>query len=419
MVTDKQSTTVSQSPWRNPIVVIVAGCLISAIGFGIRSTFGIYLEPMTSDHGWTRETYAFAMALQNLFWGLVLPIAGGLADKYGATRVIAFGAVVYALGVWGMSIADSGFMLSMTGGVLAGTGIALSAFTLAMAAMARVVSPERRSLVFGLGTAAGSFGQVLFSPIAQNFVNQYGWSSTLVIFGFTALVLIPLAWLLPVDPSKSVEPTTDQTMRAALQEALQHRGYLLLTLGFFVCGFHVAFITVHFPAYIRDLGLDPIVGAYSLALIGLFNIVGSFGSGYIGQRRSKKQSLAVIYTLRAIVIALLLVSPKTAQVIYVFAAVMGLLWLSTVPLTTGIVAQVFGVRYMATLFGIVFLSHQLGSFIGVWWGGRIYDQTGSYNPMWIAGIVLGLFAAVVHVYINEKPLDRLANLVKSKEAGAT
>ena len=400
-------------------MVIVAGCLISAIGFGIRSTFGIYLEPMTSDLGWTRETYAFAMALQNLFWGLVLPIAGGLADKYGSTRVIAFGAVVYALGVWGMSIADSGFMLSMTGGVLAGTGIALSAFTLAMAAMARVVSPERRSLVFGLGTAAGSFGQVLFSPIAQNFVNQYGWSSTLVIFGFTALVLIPLAWLLPADPSKSVEPTTDQTLRAALQEALQHRGYLLLTLGFFVCGFHVAFITVHFPAYIRDLGLDPIVGAYSLALIGLFNIVGSFGSGYIGQRRSKKQSLAAIYTLRAIVIALLLVSPKTATVIYVFAAVMGLLWLSTVPLTTGIVAQVFGVRYMATLFGIVFLSHQLGSFIGVWWGGRIYDQTGSYNPMWIAGIVLGLLAAVVHVYINEKPLERLANLVKAKEAGAT
>jgi len=194
---------------------------------------------------------------------------------------------------------------------------------------------------------------------------------------------------------------------------------LLLTLGFFVCGFHVAFITVHFPAYIRDLGLDPIVGAYSLALIGLFNIVGSFGSGYIGQRRSKKQSLAAIYFLRAIVIALLLVSPKTAEVIYLFAAVMGLLWLSTVPLTTGIVAQVFGVRYMATLFGIVFLSHQLGSFIGVWWGGRIYDQTGSYNPMWIAGIVLGLVAAVVHVYINEKPLERLANLVKAKEAGAT
>jgi len=216
MVTDTREAEAGKSPWRNPIVVIVAGCLISAIGFGIRSTFGIYLEPMTSDLGWTRETYAFAMALQNLFWGLVLPIAGGLADKYGSTRVIALGAVVYALGVWGMSIADSGFMLSMTGGVLAGTGIALSAFTLAMAAMARVVSPGRRSLVFGLGTAAGSFGQVLFSPIAQNFVNQYGWSSTLVIFGFTALVLIPLAWLLPADPSKSVEPTTDQTLRAAL-----------------------------------------------------------------------------------------------------------------------------------------------------------------------------------------------------------
>ena len=404
----KASTTVSQ--WRTPLVVIAAGCLISTIGFGIRSSFGIYLEPMTSDLGWSRETYAFAMALQNLFWGLALPVAGAFADKFGATRVIVIGAIMYGLGIWGMSIAESGLMLSMTGGVLAGTGIAFSAFTLAMASMARVVSPEKRSLVFGLGTAAGSFGQVLFSPIAQGFVNAHGWSSTLTIFAFTTLILIPLAWFLPSDPSKSLgssQAEIEQTLGAALAEALSHRGYVLLTLGFFVCGFHVAFITVHFPAYIRDLGLDPKVGAYSLALIGLFNIAGSFLSGYIGQRRSKKTSLAVIYTLRAIVIGLLLVLPKTAPVIYLFAATMGILWLSTVPLTTGIVAQVFGVRYMATLFGIVFLSHQIGSFIGVWWGGRIYDQTGSYDGMWYAGIVLGLLAAAIHVFINENPLSRL------------
>ncbi len=366
---------------------------------------------MTSDLGWSRETYAFAMALQNLCWGLALPVAGAFSDKIGATRVIAVGAVMYALGIWGMSVADSGFMLSLTGGVLAGTGIAFSAFTLAMASMARVVSPEKRSLVFGLGTAAGSFGQVLFSPIAQGFVNSYGWSSTLTIFAVTVLVLIPLAWFLPSDPSKSVGDTQaeiEQTLGAAINEALLHRGYVLLTLGFFVCGFHVAFITVHFPAYIRDLGLDPAIGAYSLALIGLFNIGGSFLSGYVGQRHSKKTSLAVIYTLRAIVIALLLVLPKTALVIYLFAAVMGILWLSTVPLTTGIVAQVFGVRYMATLFGIVFLSHQIGSFIGVWWGGRIYDQTGSYDGMWYAGIALGLLAAAIHVFIDENPLKRLS-----------
>ena len=396
-----------RSNWRTPLVVIIAGCLISTIGFGIRSTFGIYLEPMTSDLGWTRETYGLAMALQNLFWGLALPVAGALADKFGATRVIWVGAVMYGLGVWGMSLAETGFMLSMTGGVLAGTGIAFSAFTLAMASMARVASPERRSLVLGLGTAAGSFGQVLFSPIAQGFVNQYGWADTLVIFSLTTLLLIPLAWMLPTDPSASTENTESQTLKSAISESMTHKGFLLLTTGFFVCGFHVAFITVHFPAYIRDLGLDPVVGAYSLALIGLFNIFGSFMSGYIGQKRSKKSSLAVIYFLRSIVIAALLLSPKTPLVIYSFAAAMGILWLSTVPLTTGIVAQVFGVRYMATLFGIVFLSHQLGSFLGVWWGGRIYDATGSYDQMWWAGIVLGLVAAALHVYINEKPLARI------------
>lgn len=392
---------------RTPLIVIIAGCLISAVGFGIRSSFGLFLEPMTVDRGWTRETFGLALALQNLFWGLGLPIAGALADKLGPTRVICFGALVYALGVWGMSIADTPMMLHMTGGVLAGVGVAFSAFTLAMAAMARVVGPEKRSLALGLGTAAGSFGQVVFSPVAQGFINGYGWTSTLFFLSMTALVLIPLALLLPSDPATSTEKASDQTLRQALLEATSHRGYLLLTIGFFVCGFHVAFITVHFPAYVKDLGLDAKVGAYSLALIGLFNIIGSLGSGMIGQRYSKKTSLAAIYFLRSVVILGLLLAPKTAMVIYIFAATMGILWLSTVPLTTGIVAQVFGVRYMATLFGIVFLSHQLGSFLGVWWGGRIFDQTGSYDQMWWAGVILGIAAAVIHVFINEKPLARL------------
>ena len=409
---DSVKPQTSGSPfWRTPLVVIVAGCLISMVGFGVRSSFGVYLEPMTSAQGWSRETFGFAMALQNLCWGIGLPFAGALADKYGPTRVVGFGAVIYAIGVWGMSVSESAMALSMTGGVLAGLGVAFSAFTLAMASMVRVVGPEKRSLVLGLGTAAGSLGQVIFSPLTHGFINSFGWSQALVIFAVTTLVMIPLALMLPSDPSKSTEADSSQTMTQALSEALKHRGYVLLTVGFFVCGFHVAFITVHFPAYIKDLGLDPKVGAYSLSLIGLFNILGSFGAGYFGQRNSKKFGLATIYFLRAIVISLLLIAPKTELVIYLFAATMGILWLSTVPLTTGIVAQVFGVRYMATLFGIVFLSHQLGSFIGVWWGGRLYDQSGSYDRMWIAGVVLGLLAAVLHVLIDEKPLTRLKSAV--------
>lgn len=406
-MTNSTNSSTSLAGWRTPMLVILAGCLISMVGFGIRSTFGIFLEPMTTAQGWSRETYGFAMALQNLAWGIGLPFAGALADRFGPTRVIWLGAVVYGFGVWGMANADTAFTLAMTGGVLAGLGIAFSAFTIAMAAMARVVGAEKRSLVLGLGTAAGSFGQVIFSPIAQGFINSFGWSQALTIFAVTTMVLIPLAFLLPGDPSRSTDAVSNQTMTEALLEALSHRGYILLTVGFFVCGFHVAFITVHFPAYIKDLGLDPKVGAYSLSLIGLFNIFGSFMAGYLGQRRSKKMSLATIYWLRGAVIFLLLLLPKTEIVIYLFASAMGILWLSTVPLTTGLVAQVFGVRYMATLFGIVFLSHQLGSFLGVWWGGKLYDQTGSYDDMWWAGILLAFAATLLHLFIDEKPLARL------------
>ena len=393
--------------WRLPAVVLLGGCLISLIGFGVRSPFGLYLGPMTSALGWDRETYALAMAIQNLLWGVGLPVAGALADRYGSVAVIAGGAFIYALGIMGMSMAESAWMLHLTGGLLVGIGVAFTSFQLAIAAMVRVVGPAKRSLVMGAGTAAGSVGQVLYSPLAQSMIVDYGWSASLMMLAMSALVIVPLALLLPNDPQVHNEQPLHGSVTEALVEAFRHRGYLLLTAGFFVCGFHVAFITVHLPAYVTDLGLGRHVGAWCISLIGLFNIAGSFLSGWYGQHASKKFGLSVIYLLRALVLLALLLVTKTEYTMYVFAGAIGMLWLATIPLTTGIVAQIFGIRYLATLFGVVFLSHQLGSFTGVWMGGWIHDHTGSYNLMWQAGIVLGLVAAVIHLPINEKPLVRL------------
>ncbi len=400
------STEPVAAGWRTPLLIIVAGCLISTVGFGLRSVFGLFLEPMTVAHGWSRETFALALAIQNLLWGAGVPVAGALADRFGPSRVLAAGAVVYGIGVYGMAEAESGLMLHLFAGVITGLGVAFTAFSIAMAAMARVVSPERRSLALGLGTAAGSFGQVLFSPLAQAWIQSFGWHDALLILAITAGLLIPLAFLLPNDTSVKGEPVNNQGLGEALREALSHRGYVLLTIGFFVCGFHVAFITVHFPAYVQDLGLAAHVGAYAIALIGLFNIAGSFLSGAYGQRWSKKSGLSSIYFLRAITIAALLLAPKTEVTIYLFAGAMGILWLSTVPLTTGIVAQVFGVRYMATLFGIVFFSHQLGSFMGAWLGGFLFDQTGSYDIVWWIAVGLGILAAMLHWPVDEAPIER-------------
>ncbi len=403
---DPRQVPDGRAPIRNPALILLAGCAIAAIGFGIRGSLGLFLEPMTLARGWSREEFGLALALQNLFWGLGLPLAGALADRFGSSRVIVFGALCYALGLYGMSLAESEAALYLFAGVLAGTGIAFSAFSLALAAMVRVVSPDRRSLVLGVGTAAGSFGQVVFSPLSQGFIQVAGWGDALVWLSLIVLVLVPLAMALPRSDASRGQAMVEQSIGAALREAVGHRGFVLLTIGFFVCGFHVAFITVHFPAYVRDLGLDPSIGAYSLALIGLFNIAGSLLSGMAGQRLSMKGGLTCIYLARAVAITALLLAPKTSAVIYGFAAVMGVLWLSTVPLTTGIIAQVFGTRYMATLFGLVFLSHQFGSFLGVWLGGRLYDATGSYDGMWWAGVVLGVLAAIIHWPIDERPLVR-------------
>lgn len=396
-------------PGRSAVLaVIVAGCLISLIGFGIRGSFGLYLEPMTVSNGWSRQTFAFAMAVQNLLWGIGVPVAGAIADRYGTALVIVFGAVVYAMGVAGMAMSDSGIALLLSGGLLAGLGVAFTSFSLVLAAIARVVGPERRSLALGFGTAAGSLGQVIFSPLTQGLISSYGWYDSLLVISLITLFMIPLAFTLRGAGKAVGEPDSGQTLGEALGEALSHRGYVLLTIGFFVCGFHVAFMVVHFPAYVTDLGLSPHVGAYAISIVGLLNIFGAFMSGAIGQRFSKKTSLSVIYSARALVIVALLMAPARDLTIYLFAASMGLLWLSTVPLTTGIVAQLFGLKFMATLSGIVFFGHQLGSFVGVWMGGVTHDRTGSYDPMWWAAVVLAVFAAIVHLAIDEKPVPRLA-----------
>ena len=387
--------------------MIAAACLIALIGFGIRSSFGLYLEPMTVANGWSRETFALALAIQNLLWGIAVPVAGVIADRFGTAKVVALGAVVYSVGVAGMAMSESGLALHLTGGVLIGLGVAFCSFSLVLAAIARVIAPERRSLALGLGTAAGSLGQVVFSPINQALISNYGWYDSLLVMSVVSLVLVPLAFSLRGGSGSRGVPVSDQGLTNALGEAASHRSYLLLTAGFFVCGFHVAFITVHFPTYVTDLGLPARAGAYALSIVGLFNIIGSLTSGAFGQRYSKKMGLSGIYFGRALVILGLLLAPASELSIYLFSASMGLLWLSTVPLTTGIVAQIFGLKFMATLFGFVFLSHQVGSFLGVWLGGLIYDRTGSYDAMWWAGVGFGVFAAIVHLPINDRPLARL------------
>lgn len=396
--------TTPSLPW----LIIICGCLIAALTFGPRSAMGFFQLPMLAEKGWDRTTFGLAMALQNFFWGAGLPFFGAIADKYGTWRVLSLAGILYALGLLLMANADSPAMLHIGGGVLVGLGVAAGGFGIVLAAFARNVPAERRSFVFGIGTAAGSAGMFLFAPISQGMISAYGWSDTLVYMAIAMLVIPLLAIPLigNAATSKTVQAERNQSIGQALREAFGHQGFLLLTSGFFVCGFQVAFITAHFPAYIGDLGIDARYAVIALALIGFFNIIGSLASGVIGQKYSKPIFLALIYLGRSILVAAFLLLPQTPTTVIIFAILMGLLWLSTVPPTNALVAIMFGTRHLGLLGGIVFFSHQIGSFLGVWLGGYLYDRLGTYDPVWWLGVALGLFAAIVHWPIREKPVER-------------
>jgi MFS family permease len=381
--------------------------MIALITFGVRAGFGVFLAPISTDLGWGREVFAFAIAIQNLVWGAAQPVAGGIADRYGSGRVLAVGGILYAAGVYLMSISTSPLEMQMSAGVLIGLGLAGASFAVVLAAIGRAVAPEKRSFALGLGTAAGSLGQFLLVPVGQGLLAEYGWTMALVLLSILSLAIIPLAGAL-TGRSKATLGEADQALGAALREAGGHSSYMYLTAGFFVCGFQVVFIAIHLPTYITDIGLPAELGGYALALVGLFNVIGSIAAGYLGGRFSKKYLLTGIYLARSIVIAAFVLAPPSATGVLLFSAAMGLLWLSTVPLTSGLVAQFFGVRYMATLFGIVFFSHQIGSFLGVWLGGYLFDATGSYDIVWWINVALGLGAAILHWPIVERAAPRLA-----------
>ena len=400
----------SRAFWRSVPVVLVAGCAIGAIGFGPRSTMGFFLTPMSTEYGWGREVFALAIAIQNLVWGIGQPFVGMLADRFGTARVLTGGALLYGLGLALMANTSDPLALQFTAGVLIGLGIAGSAFLLVLAAFARLLPPHLRTIGFGLGTAAGSLGQFIFAPLGQGFIEGYGWQTALLIMAAITLAVPFLAFFVRGKPAAvpARAGEKDQSIPAALREAFRHRAYQLLVAGFFVCGFQIAFITVHLPPYLADIGIPALYGGYAIALIGLFNIIGSISSGVLTGRMPKRILLAFIYLARSVVIVLFLGFPPSVATVLLFSAAMGLLWLSTVPPTQQLVAIMFGTRYMATLFGFVFFSHQVGSFLGVWLGGLLYDATGTYDAVWWISVALGVFAAVVHLPIVERQVARPA-----------
>ena len=391
-----------------PIFAITCACLIGLLAFGPRSAMGFFQLPILQDSGWDRTTFGVAMALQNLCWGLGQPLFGLVADKFGTWRVLATGALLYSLGLVVMAVAPTPLWLHIGGGVLIGLGVAACSFGVVLASIGRLVSPEKRSFAFGLGTAAGSAGMFIFAPISQGLIDKLGWSDSLITIAAIMLIIPLLAIPLRGNSSTSriAAAEFEQTIRQALREAFVSRGYLLLTSGFFVCGFQIAFITAHFPAYISDLGIGSRWAVMAISLIGFFNIIGSLASGVIGQRYSKPLLLSWIYLARSIVFTAFLLIPASPTTVVVFSIVIGILWLSTVAPTNALVAVMFGTRYLGLLGGIVFFSHQVGSFLGVWMGGVLYDATGSYDVVWWVGVALGIFAAIVHWPIREEPVQR-------------
>ncbi len=388
--------------------VLLCGALIVTLSMGIRHGFGLWLAPITMERGWTRETFAFALAVQNIAWGVAGPFAGMLADRFGAFRVLLGGALLYALGLVLMALATSGLAFTGSAGLLLGMAQSGTTYAVVYGVIGRNVAANKRSWAMGVAAAAGSFGQFLMVPVENWLISHWGWQNALFVLGCAALAIMPLAWGLR-EPGLAGNPRPQQSIAAALREALGNPSFRWLTAGYFVCGFQVVFIGVHMPSYLKDQGLGPEVATTALALIGLFNVFGTYTSGTLGQHMPKRFILSGIYVLRSVAITLFVLLPISPASVYVFSAVMGFLWLSTVPPTNAVVAQVFGVQYMSMLGGIVFFSHQMGSFLGVWLGGLLYDRTGSYTVVWWISVALGLFAALANLPVKEAPLARLAH----------
>jgi MFS family permease len=396
----------TKSNWRTPLAVLICSGMILSLALGTRHTFGLYLPPMTMDLGWNRETFAIALALQNLVYGVATPFAGMIADKHGAPRTLVGGTLLYSLGIVLMAFSDTGWEFSLSAGLLVGVGLSCSGWAIVFGVVGRAYPPEKRTLALGITSAAGSFGQFIMLPYGQTLINNIGWQNALLIFAATLLLVLPLATALVEDKKAQAAQFHRQSIPEALREALGHRGYLLLCSGYFVCGFQTMFISIHFPAFLIDQRLSPETGMMALAMIGLFNIFGTFFWGWLGNRFTKKYVLATLYFWRAVLIAIFLLAPTTPLTVYLFAGTIGFLWLGTVPVTSGLVAQIFGVKYLSTLSGITFLFHQLGSALGVWLGGVLFDTTGSYQIMWVITIALGVLAGLINLPIDDRQLVR-------------
>jgi len=389
--------------------VLICGAAIVTLSMGVRHGFGLWLQPITQAQGWTRETFAFAIAIQNLSWGVFGIFAGMLADKLGAFKVLLAGAVLYALGLVGMALSPTGFLFTLTTGVLIGAAQAGTTYAVIYGIIGRNISADRRSWAMGMAAAAGSFGQFLMVPIEGFLINNIGWQQALLILAGAVLLIMPLALGLRESVFAGGQaPKRDQSIFQALREAFKYPSFQLLMAGYFVCGFQVVFIGVHMPSYLKDKGLSPQVAGYALALIGLFNVFGTYAAGALGQRMQKKNILAFIYFARAVVITVFIAAPLSPMSVYIFSSIMGLLWLSTVPATNAAVAQIFGVAHLSMLSGFVFFSHQIGSFLGVWLGGVLYDRTGSYDVVLYITIALGIFAGLINLPVREAPILRPA-----------
>ncbi len=386
--------------------VLLCGAMIVTVSMGIRHGFGLWLQPITMDRGWTRETFAFALAIQNISWGIAGPFAGMLADRFGPFRVLIVGGILYALGLVLMALSTSGLAFTGSAGLLIGIAQSGTTYAVIYGVIGRNVAPEKRSWAMGVAAAAGSFGQFLMVPVENWLIVSTGWQNALFALACMALIILPLAFGLREPLSARPVHAHHQSIGQALREAFGYRSFQLLMAGYFVCGFQVVFIGVHMPSYLKDNGLSPQVATYALALIGLFNVFGTYAAGSLGQRMPKRYILSTIYSLRSVAIVTFLTVPLTPMSVYIFSAAMGVLWLSTVPPTNALMVQIFGIQHMSMLGGFVFLSHQVGSFMGVWLGGKLYDASGSYNVVWWLAVGLGVMAALVNLPVREGAISR-------------